>query len=131
MRCYCCNLSLKQWSVDDDPWIEHARLILDSYYFSCYYYYYYNRWLGNCQRLIDRKGEMWIQAIKSQLNFPYPTSDARRSECSEDDIDERVIYSRTIPNLVTNFSENQVRLQNESRDRPVKTRKKKISKKLK
>lgn len=45
VRCFYCGIGLKNWTKDDDPWVEHAR------------------WSKNCQYVIDIKGQEFIDLV--------------------------------------------------------------------
>lgn len=47
--CFCCNLGLRSWTDDDDPWIEHAR------------------WSPRCTYVLLSKGTVFVYNACSYL----------------------------------------------------------------
>jgi len=50
VKCFCCDIGLKNWQIDDNPWIEHAR------------------WFPRCSYLKEQKDEEFIQAAQANRN---------------------------------------------------------------
>uniref|UniRef100_T1IM88 RING-type domain-containing protein n=1 Tax=Strigamia maritima TaxID=126957 RepID=T1IM88_STRMM len=48
VRCFCCDGGLRNWEVNDDPWVEHAR------------------WFGKCCFLTLMKGHEFVEEAISQ-----------------------------------------------------------------
>lgn len=57
VRCFSCDGGLRNWEVNDDPWVEHAR------------------WFGKCCFLRLVKGQDFISRHKTK-----PTADLEMSE---------------------------------------------------
>ncbi|XP_055344938.1 baculoviral IAP repeat-containing protein 3-like [Paramacrobiotus metropolitanus] len=51
VRCFCCGRKLEKWTVDDDPWIEHAKFEPD------------------CAYLIEKKGHHFIYDVQKLHNM--------------------------------------------------------------
>jgi len=45
VRCFYCSGGLREWSLTDDPWIEHAR------------------WFPDCSFLVQQKGQDYIEEV--------------------------------------------------------------------
>ncbi|KAH3712509.1 hypothetical protein DPMN_072260 [Dreissena polymorpha] len=56
-RCFHCGIGLRNWSQDDDPWVEHAR-------FS-----------PNCDFLLNMKGQEFVDLV--QLAVKYSSNTCR------------------------------------------------------
>ncbi|KAK3097053.1 hypothetical protein FSP39_005927 [Pinctada imbricata] len=52
--CFWCGIGLQNWSIEDDPWVEHAR------------------WSPRCQYLIDAKGEEFIALVQESYRQEDP-----------------------------------------------------------
>lgn len=55
--CYFCDGKLKDWTPEDQPWIEHAR------------------WFKYCSYLIIVKGIEYVQSVSSSYEAPLPSHD--------------------------------------------------------
>lgn len=63
-KCFFCGGCLRDWDVDDDPWVEHAR------------------WFPRCSYLINNMGQRFIDTIQSAL------SEIQREEQLKEDKDD-------------------------------------------
>lgn len=48
LKCYSCKITLDDWSINDDPWAEHAF------------------WSPTCRHLKDKKGDEYILETNRQ-----------------------------------------------------------------
>ena len=46
--CFYCSIGLREWSITDDPWEEHAR------------------WYPDCAYLIQQKGEQYVNDVRAR-----------------------------------------------------------------
>ena len=50
VKCFCCDIGLKNWQIDDNPWIEHAR------------------WSPRCRYLREMKDDAFIEEAVANRN---------------------------------------------------------------
>lgn len=47
VRCFACDVGLRRWDPEDDPWIEHCR------------------WFPQCPYCVEQKGIQYITLIQA------------------------------------------------------------------
>ncbi|CAB3387126.1 Hypothetical predicted protein [Cloeon dipterum] len=66
--CYHCNLGLKDWDQNDDPFIQHCK------------------WNSSCQYLLMRKGQDFVEMVLRSTKNKEEIANAPTKRCTDGDI---------------------------------------------
>ncbi|XP_065341914.1 baculoviral IAP repeat-containing protein 7-B-like [Cloeon dipterum] len=66
--CFHCNLGLKDWDLNDDPFIQHCK------------------WNSSCQYLLMRKGQDFVEKVLRSAKNKEEIANAPTKRCTDGDI---------------------------------------------